>query len=139
MCDYFWLMQIEELYQLYLKSTGVSTDTRRIVEGQLFFALTGEHFNGNEWAQNAVDSGAYYAIIDQARFEGDRTILVEDVLASLQELAYYHRQQYQNPVIGLTGSNGKTTTKELTHLIFCLLYTSPSPRDQRGSRMPSSA
>ena len=115
-------MQIEELYQLYLKSTGVSTDTRRIVEGQLFFALTGEHFNGNEWAQNAVDIGANYAIIDQARYEGDRTILVEDVLASLQELACYHRQQYQNPVIGLTGSNGKTTTKELIHLILSSTY-----------------
>ena len=112
-------MQLEELYQLYLKSTGVSTDTRHITERQLFFALKGDRFNGNHWAEQALDNGASYVIIDEREYlKDDRMILVDDVLSCLQQLAGFHRQQYKNPVIGLTGSNGKTTTKELIHLIL---------------------
>lgn len=119
----FVFMQIEKLYQLYLESTGVSTDTRHIAEGQLFFALKGVRFNGNQWAQQALASGASYAIIDeQEHLKDDRMIVVDDVLLCLQQLARYHRLQYNNPVIGLTGSNGKTTTKELMHLILSLEY-----------------
>jgi len=116
-------MQIEELYQLYLKSMGVSTDTRRIDKGQLFFALKGDRFNGNKWAQLALDGGADHAIIDEGEYHNDeRMILVDDVLSALQQLAHHHRLQYRNPVIGLTGSNGKTTTKELIHLILSEEY-----------------
>ena len=112
-------MQLEELYQLYLKSTGVSTDTRHITERQLFFALKGDRFNGNHWAEQALDNGASYVILDEREYlKDDRMILVDDVLSCLQQLAGFHRQQYKNPVIGLTGSNGKTTTKELIHLIL---------------------
>jgi len=97
-------MQIEELYQLYLKSMGVSTDTRRIDKGQLFFALKGDRFNGNKWAQLALDGGADHAIIDEGEYHNDeRMILVDDVLSALQQLAHHHRLQYRNPVIGLTG------------------------------------
>ena len=75
-------MRLEELYQLYLKSTGVSTDTRHIEEGQLFFALKGDRFNGNHWAQQALDHGAIYAIIDEREhLNNDRMILVDDVLS----------------------------------------------------------
>ena len=116
-------MKIEELYQLYLKSTGVSTDTRDIAPEQLFFALKGDRFNGNQWAQKALDNGASYAIIDEVDYRSDeRMVLVEDVLTSLQQLASHHRRQYKNPVIGLTGSNGKTTTKELIHLVLSTTY-----------------
>ena len=112
-------MQLEELYQLYLKSTGVSTDTRHITERQLFFALKGDRFNGNHWAEQALDNGASYVILDEREYlKDDSMILVDDVLSCLQQLAGFHRQQYKNPVIGLTGSNGKTTTKELIHLIL---------------------
>jgi len=112
-------MQIEELYQLYLESTGVSTDTRRITKGQLFFALKGDRFNGNQWAQQALENGASFAIIDEGQYlNEERMILVDDVLSMLQQLAHHHRLHYKNSLIGLTGSNGKTTTKELIHLIL---------------------
>ena len=109
-------MNIESLYQLYLQHPVVQTDTRKLREGNLFFALKGPNFNGNQFAQNAIEAGAAYAIIDEAEhtIEG-RTILVEDVLTTLQQLAKHHRQQFNIPFIAITGSNGKTTTKELIH------------------------
>lgn len=107
-------MGIEKIYDLFIQSTGVSTDTRKITKGSLFFALKGDNFNGNEFALEAIKQGASYAIIDELIEEGsDRLIQVDSVLKTLQELASYHRNQFDIPVIGITGSNGKTTTKEL--------------------------
>lgn len=109
----------EDLYKLYLQYPSVQTDTRKLKAGDLFFALKGPNFNANEFAQKAIDAGASYAIIDDGQYvvEG-KTILVEDVLTSLQQLAKHHRQQLNIPFIGITGSNGKTTTKELIHAVL---------------------
>ena len=113
------MMSIAELYQLYTQNYLVDTDTRTIREGTLFFALKGANFNGNTFAEKALEAGASYAVIDEAKFDtSDRTILVDDVLKTLQELANYHRNQLDIPFIGLTGSNGKTTTKELIHAVL---------------------
>ncbi len=108
-------MEIAHLYQLFTDSSGVTTDTRNIKENSLYFALKGARFNGNVFAQEALDKGASYAIIDEEAYTGPRKLLVKDVLHTLQELAKHHRKQLSIPVIGLTGSNGKTTTKELMH------------------------
>lgn len=115
-------MPIDELYQLFLQSTGVSTDTRTVKEGNIFFALKGDHFNGNRFANNALEAGASKAIIDEKKFEGPNTILVSNALETLQELAKYHRAKLTIPVIGLTGSNGKTTTKELIASVLSTKY-----------------
>jgi UDP-N-acetylmuramoyl-tripeptide--D-alanyl-D-alanine ligase len=108
-------MKTELLHKLFLGSTGVSTDTRKITLGNIFFALTGETFNGNLFAEKAIELGASYAIIDDENFltENNKTILVENVLESLQNLAKFHRKHLNIPIIALTGSNGKTTSKEL--------------------------
>ena len=108
------MMQIEDLYQLFEESTGTSTDTRSIAAGNIFFALRGPSFDGNKYSSQALDQGASFAIVDDpSACVDDRYILVDDVLTSLQDLACFHRKQFDIPVIGLTGSNGKTTTKEL--------------------------
>lgn len=107
-------MNIESLHNLFLKHNSVCTDTRKLKEGDLFFALKGDNFNGNLFAEDALNNGAAFAIIDeQNNAEDNRYILVEDVLTTLQQLAKYHRQQLGTKIIALTGSNGKTTTKEL--------------------------
>lgn len=108
-------MQTAQLYTLFLKSSGVTTDTRKLSLNGLFFALSGARFNGNAFAQQALDAGCLAAIIDDQEYAtGDaRLILVPDVLKALQELATHHRLQMPAKVIGLTGSNGKTTSKEL--------------------------
>lgn len=107
-------MSIQELYALYLLHPHISTDTRSIKKNSLFFALIGDNFDGNQFAAKALDNGASYAIISSKEYQQDeRFILVEDTLTSLQELAKYHRTQLTIPIIGITGSNGKTTTKEL--------------------------
>lgn len=109
----------EELYQLYKKHPVISTDTRKIASGSLFFALKGEKFDANTFAEQAVASGAAYAVIDNPDYQkGDRYLLVEDVLNALQDLARYHRRQLTIPVVGLTGTNGKTTTKELINAVL---------------------
>lgn len=112
-------MKTEALYQLYQQHPSVQTDTRKLKEGDIFFALKGPNFNGNLFAKQALEAGAAYAVIDEA-VEGmdDRFILVDDVLSSLQELAGYHRQQFSIPFIAITGSNGKTTTKELVYTVL---------------------
>lgn len=116
-------MTISDLYQIYLKHPQVQTDTRKLMPGDLFFALKGPSFNGNQFARQALETGAAYAIIDEKEFYIDgRTILVEDVLTCLQELAGYHRNQLTIPVIAITGSNGKTTTKELVHAVLSSRY-----------------
>jgi UDP-N-acetylmuramoyl-tripeptide--D-alanyl-D-alanine ligase len=107
-------MQTEELYSYFLKAGKISTDTRQITPGSLFFALRGDKFNANEFAAQALEKGASYCVLDDARYATDaRCLLVKDVLIALQDLARHHRSQLKIPVIGLTGSNGKTTSKEL--------------------------
>ncbi len=112
-------MTTEELYKIYLEYPSVQTDTRKLQKGDLFFALKGPNFNANEFAQKAINAGAAYAIIDDEQYavEG-KTIVVSDVLTSLQQLAKHHRQQFKIPFIAITGSNGKTTTKELIHVVL---------------------
>lgn len=114
---------IQELYQLYLQHRTICTDTRVITPGCLFFALKGDHFDANTFAEKALTAGAALAIIDNAQFKvNDRCILVADVLTALQDLAKHHRKQLTIPVIGLTGSNGKTTTKELIRAVLAEHY-----------------
>ncbi|MFV0529943.1 MAG: UDP-N-acetylmuramoyl-tripeptide--D-alanyl-D-alanine ligase [Flavobacteriales bacterium] len=116
-------MTVENLYALYCKTYKVSTDTRNIEKESLFFALKGARFNGNKFAQEALEKGAGYAIIDEADYAtSEKTILVDDVLETLQNLARYHRRKLGLPVIGLTGSNGKTTTKELIIRVLSKKY-----------------
>ncbi len=116
-------MLIEELYTIYQKYPSVQTDTRKLKSGDIFFALKGDNFNGNEFAKQAIESGAAYAVIDEAAFEiSGKTILVTDVLTALQQLAKHHRQQLSIPFIAITGSNGKTTTKELIHAVLSSSY-----------------
>lgn len=112
-------MITEELYKIYLQYPSVQTDTRKLQKGDLFFALKGPNFNANEFAGKAINAGAAYAVIDDEQYavEG-KTVLVQDVLTSLQQLAKYHRQQFHIPFIAITGSNGKTTTKELIHAVL---------------------
>jgi UDP-N-acetylmuramoyl-tripeptide--D-alanyl-D-alanine ligase len=112
-------MQIEELYKIYQQFPSVQTDTRKLKEGDIFFALNGGNFNGNAFAQQAIDTGAAYAVIDEVAYEiPGKTFLVDDVLTALQQLAKHHREQFSIPFIAITGSNGKTTTKELVHTVL---------------------
>jgi UDP-N-acetylmuramoyl-tripeptide--D-alanyl-D-alanine ligase len=106
-------MKTEQLYKLFKDSKGVSTDSRTVGQGQLFFALWGDNYNGNEFASEALDRGAKCAVIDDPLFETENTILVEDCLFELQALAAHYRKQLNIPVLAITGTNGKTTTKEL--------------------------
>jgi UDP-N-acetylmuramoyl-tripeptide--D-alanyl-D-alanine ligase len=110
---------IEQLYAHFLKHPVVCTDTRDIKKDAIFFALKGANFNGNEFAEKALEQGCSLAVIDEEKYKkGDNYLLVNDVLAALQQLANYHRKQLNIPVIGITGSNGKTTTKELIHAVL---------------------
>ncbi len=112
-------MQIEKLYERFQESGKVSTDTRLISPGSVFFALRGDKFNANEFALQALAKGASYAVVDDPEYAtDDRCLLVENTLESLQQLAKYHRAQLTIPVIGLTGSNGKTTSKELLNAVL---------------------
>ncbi|HTD40490.1 MAG TPA: UDP-N-acetylmuramoyl-tripeptide--D-alanyl-D-alanine ligase [Mucilaginibacter sp.] len=109
----------ERLYQLYKKHPLISTDTRKITPESLFFALKGDKFDANTFAEQAIATGAAYAIIDNPDYnKGEQYVLVDDVLTSLQDLARYHRRELTIPVIGLTGTNGKTTTKELINSVL---------------------
>ncbi len=111
-------MKIVKLYNLFTNSSGVCTDTRKINENCLFFCLKGDNFNGNTFAKKAIEEGANFAIIDEEEYESDSTILVNNVLKTLQELANYHRKQFNIPFIGITGTNGKTTSKELINAVL---------------------
>ncbi|ADV48087.1 UDP-N-acetylmuramoylalanyl-D-glutamyl-2,6-diaminopimelate/D-alanyl-D-alanyl ligase [Cellulophaga algicola DSM 14237] len=120
---YISFMKIEKLHELFLKFSTISTDTRKVTKDCIFFALKGENFDGNTYAKKALESGAKYAVIDDERFaDSDATILVPDVLTCLQQLANFHRNFYKTKVIALTGSNGKTTTKELINSVLCTTY-----------------
>ena len=123
-------MKLSALYQIFLDCQSVTTDSRNCPDGSLFIALKGESFNGNAFAKLALDSGCAFAIIDEIQYavEGDqRYILVDDCLQTMQQLANYHRRQLGTRVIGITGTNGKTTTKELISSVLCqahnVLYT----------------
>ncbi|WP_054851726.1 UDP-N-acetylmuramoyl-tripeptide--D-alanyl-D-alanine ligase [Olleya sp. ITB9] len=116
-------MKIDELYQLFLDCKAVNTDTRNVETNDMFFALSGENFNGNTFANEALQKGAKYAIIDDEDYHrSDKTILVSNTLITLQKLATYHRQQLGLKIISLTGSNGKTTTKELINTVLSKKY-----------------
>ncbi|MCZ4318800.1 UDP-N-acetylmuramoyl-tripeptide--D-alanyl-D-alanine ligase [Aequorivita viscosa] len=113
-------MNIASLHNYFLQSSGVSTDTRKISKNCMFFALKGENFNGNLFAQEALDKGAFKVIVDEESFHKNtgETILVENVLLTLQQLARFHRESLKLPILSLTGSNGKTTSKELINAVL---------------------
>jgi len=111
-------MKTELLYDLFLKSAGVTTDSRNLVAGEIFFALWGNNYNGNKYAAEALEKGALWAVIDDTLFETEKTILVEDCLLELQSLASHYRKELNIPVLAITGTNGKTTTKELLAAIL---------------------
>lgn len=116
---YFCSMTIKELYSIFLEHPFAETDTRKIKQGDIFFALKGPNFNGNNYAGKALDAGASFCVCDEvSEVIDNRIIYVKDVLNTLQQLAKYHRQQFAIPFIAITGSNGKTTTKELVHEVL---------------------
>jgi UDP-N-acetylmuramoyl-tripeptide--D-alanyl-D-alanine ligase len=111
-------MKTEQLYSIFKESTGIAIDSRKVENGQLFFALWGERFNGNEFAAEALTKGASCAVIDDPAYESENTVLVDDCLFELQALATHHRKMMNVPVLAITGTNGKTTTKELLAAIL---------------------
>ncbi|HOZ79613.1 MAG TPA: UDP-N-acetylmuramoyl-tripeptide--D-alanyl-D-alanine ligase, partial [Ferruginibacter sp.] len=117
-------MQLPDLYDIYLQYPSVQTDTRKLKPGDIYFALKGPSYNGNQFARQALDAGAAYAVVDEpVNFSDERLIATEDVLQTLQQLAKYHREQFEIPFIAITGSNGKTTTKELVHEVLSSTFT----------------
>ncbi|WP_192822070.1 UDP-N-acetylmuramoyl-tripeptide--D-alanyl-D-alanine ligase [Rufibacter sp. LB8] len=113
---------LEHLYQKYLECRKVSTDSRAAKENTLFFALDGPNFKGSQFAQQALDKGARYAVVQDPAITGPNIVQVPDTLKALQELALHHRKQLTIPFIGITGSNGKTTTKELINAVLIQKY-----------------
>ena len=132
------MITIEELYEIYLQHPQAQTDTRLLKKGDIFFALKGPNFNGNTFAPKALELGAAYAVIDEKPATGvdahgstagdPRLLLVGDVLTTLQDLALHHRKQFDIPFIAITGSNGKTTTKELVHAALSAAYITYTTR-----------
>ncbi len=114
---------MENYYKLFLESNGICTDTRKIQTGSMFVCLKGDHFNGNKFAKEALEAGAKYVIVDEQEADiSENTILVENCLLFLQQLANYHRKKFSIPVIGITGSNGKTSSKELINQVLSTEY-----------------
>ena len=127
---------IEEIYKLFKQHPSITTDSRSCPPDSLFFALKGENFNGNNYAIRAIESGCSFSIVDDPEVRHPKCVLVNDVLSTLQQLANHHRKQFNIPVIGITGSNGKTTTKELTAAVlsqkFNTLYTKDNYNNHIG-------
>uniref|UniRef100_UPI00404B1D12 UDP-N-acetylmuramoyl-tripeptide--D-alanyl-D- alanine ligase n=1 Tax=Gelidibacter sp. TaxID=2018083 RepID=UPI00404B1D12 len=120
-------MIIEHIYQRFLECENISTDTRKITKNSMFFALKGDNFNGNTFAKKALDLGASYCIVDEKEYAKTKNcILVDDVLQTLQHLATFHRKQLAIPIVALTGSNGKTTTKELINAVLSTQFKTSS-------------
>ena len=113
-------MSIQDLHELFMKSSGVVTDSRKIKNNCIFFSLQGPNFNGNQFAKSAIENGAMYAVIDEEKYfeNKENYILVDNSLATLQQLANFHRKKVKTKIIGITGSNGKTTTKELINSVL---------------------
>jgi UDP-N-acetylmuramoyl-tripeptide--D-alanyl-D-alanine ligase len=121
-------MNIAQIYSIYIKHPVICTDTRKLIPGSLFLALKGENFDGNRFASEALDKGAAYAVVSDRNLDGDKFIYVQDTLATLQDLARHHRRQYNIPFIAITGSNGKTTTKELiSNVLQCKYHVHATP------------
>lgn len=117
------MVPIEDIYERYLTCSGIITDTRKAEENQMFFALKGDNFNGNEYALEALSKGCAWVVVDEKKYcKDDRFLLVKDVLQALQSLANYHRNKLDIPVIAITGTNGKTTTKELVDRVLQKKY-----------------
>ena len=117
-------MEIGQLYSIFRQYPSIQTDSRKVVPGDIFFALKGENFNGNAYAMQALEMGAVCSVIDEdIGFEDHRLIMTNHVLQTLQDLARHHRAQFEMPFIGITGSNGKTTTKELIHAVLSSHFT----------------
>jgi UDP-N-acetylmuramoyl-tripeptide--D-alanyl-D-alanine ligase len=130
-------MEIDSLYSIFNDSDGVSTDSRTTLPNQLFFALSGNNFNGNQFAEAALLKGARYAIIDDQKFKNNsKCILVPDALLCMQQLAIHHRSKLNIPILAITGSNGKTTTKELIRAVlgkkYNVAYTSGNLNNHIG-------
>lgn len=120
---FVYMISIEQLYSIYLQYPSTQTDTRKLKQGDIFFALKGPNFNGNTFALQALEAGAAYSVVDEPVADNnERVIQVDDVLTTLQQLAAYHRDQFNIPFIAVTGSNGKTTTKELIHQVLSSEY-----------------
>ncbi|MFC1734460.1 Mur ligase family protein, partial [candidate division KSB1 bacterium] len=117
------MVDVKELYEIFKKYPLISTDSRNIQKNSVFFGLKGENFNGNEYVLNALKNGAAYAVTDSKSFaDNNRCLIVNDTLEALQQLAAIHRKQFNIPVIALTGTNGKTTTKELISSVLKKKY-----------------
>jgi UDP-N-acetylmuramoyl-tripeptide--D-alanyl-D-alanine ligase len=123
-------MKIMQVYDYYKESTGVVTDSRKLTQDCFFIALKGENFDGNQFAETAIERGAKYALVDRPEIaqKNKRLILVEDTLQSLQQLAQYHRKKLKAKIIGLTGSNGKTTTKELINSVLAKKFNTEATK-----------
>ena len=129
-------MNIKALYQIYSSNYLITTDTRAIKKGAIFFSLKGDHFNGNTFAKTAIEKGAKYAVIDDIDYQIEgKTILVNNVLHTLQKLANYHRKQLNIPIIGITGSNGKTTTKELIHAVLATQFKTKATKGNLNNQI----
>ncbi|MEN8124084.1 MAG: UDP-N-acetylmuramoyl-tripeptide--D-alanyl-D-alanine ligase [Bacteroidota bacterium] len=116
-------MEIKDIYNYFIQCNKVETDTRKDLKNSMYFALKGDNFNGNIFAEKALKKGAKFAVVDEKKYQTDNNIfLVDDVLSTLQELATYHRKELGIPIVALTGSNGKTTTKELINAVLSKHY-----------------
>ena len=129
-------MTIEQIYNIYLQSRNVVTDSRSITPGCIFVAFRGEHFDGNSFVPQALEQGAALCIISDERYRmDDRCIVVDDTLSTLQQLAAFHRAHLNIPVIGITGTNGKTTTKELIHAVLSRRYRTSATRGNLNNHL----